>query len=109
MQDISFFQVFLQESPVILFVNTFQDNSLEILLRFQNPRFGSEGFYVSNSRIRSQRLQQGIRKGNRYGFVGGIIVEIGYLNMRTESDDFIPHFFLESDHNGYRKNHDSQA
>ena len=42
-------------------------------------------------------------------FIGVVGVEVADLNMRTESDCFVPDFFLEANHHTYSHYHHSQT
>ena len=46
---------------------------------------------------------------NRMGFVRTDRIQISYLDMRSESNDFISHFTFKADNDRHCYNHNSQS
>lgn len=98
--ECAFFEVVAEECPVVVGVNAFEEDALKVGVGFQYAQFCGEGFRPTDAGESAQAVQEGGTYGYGNGFVGRVAVEIGYLDVGAEADDFVAHFFFEAGEDG---------
>jgi len=104
------YQEFFDIAPVVVFSNTFEDNTFKIGFGSNNPKFCGNGLYVLDAINRFKLRVKILMDGNgHHSFVGHIAVVIGDGHMTVERHNLITYFLLQSQARSNGNEHDNNA
>ena len=102
-------QMAVEKGAVILLPHTFQHHSLKGIGGLYHPRLGGVALYMLHFGIIGKRSHHAVAHHHRARLIRACSIQVAYLDMGTETHDFIPYLALEADNDGHGNNHHRQS